>query len=327
MYIIQSFSLFLHFIILLKQPYHMKRILVLTITSFLFSHLFAQNCDVSNGTFQNWSTVRLEHPVQTDSLDFFWPDHWIPFIWNGIDDALEPLVPGAGGVGDTAVAMYSTDVGANLSHYFLCEGNPSTFTGSYYHDGASDDSLAFSVFGVRVDTVGNSELDSLAVAVLFDEVDYEEVFVMDTLIVGGAQSFTSFSFPLDYFTNDTTANLVFVIASFIRGEGTSTEKRIYALDDIAFLGNNTALDEQFHASNALLQVYPNPAQTQITIEPPISEPYSLQIVNLQGQRVRNMEQLQGTVQLDLTGLSKGMYMLLLDNQERQLIGSKKFTIK
>lgn len=305
----------------------MKRILLLTLISFLHFHVSAQICDVTNGNFQDWSTIRLEHPVQTDSLDFFWPDRWSPFIWNGIDDAIEPFIPGAGGAGDTAVAIYSFDVGATLAHYFFCDGKPMSFTGSYYHVGESDDSLFFSVFGVQVDTVGNSNIDSVAEDVLFDEVVYEEIFLMDTVIVGGPQSFTSFSYPLNYLTNDTDANFVFVIASFIRGPGSTTEKRIYALDDIAFLGNNTALDEQFHASNARLQVYPNPAQTQITIEPPVLESYNIEIVNLQGQRVRHLDQQKGTAELDVTGLPSGMYMLLLENQEKQLIGSKKLTIK
>lgn len=303
----------------------MRTFFLLSFCFFLSFQLPAQMCDVTNGNFQAWDSVRQEHPWQPDSLDFYWPNQWQPFIWNGIDDHIEQLVPGADGMNDTAVAMYSTEYDANLLTYLACDGKPTVLQGAYYHEGAADDTLTISVQGVRADTSGgNSNLDSLVVDVLFDEIAYDEVILVDTQIIGGAQAFTNFSIPLPYLISDTTPNLIFVIASFNRGPGANTDKRIYALDNIQLLSNSTALDENFETLNAALEVYPNPAHSQVIISPPFQESYKLTMINLYGQTLAVKEQLRGETELDITAIPKGLYVLVLENEQGHILSSKKF---
>ncbi|MEM7374817.1 MAG: T9SS type A sorting domain-containing protein [Bacteroidota bacterium] len=303
----------------------MKKHLLFSLLLLLGFQLSAQMCDVVNGQFQAWDTVRQEHPWQTDSLDFYWPNRWQPFIWNGVDDFIEPLVPGAEGMGDTAVAMYSTGLDASLTHYLACEDNPTVLNGAYYHEGMPDDTLTISVLGVRADTSGgNSNLDTLAVAVIFDLIPYEEIILLDTQLIGGSQSFTNFSLPLPYLTNDTSPNLIIIISVFNRGPGSTTEKRLYALDNLELLSNSTALDESFAAVNSALKIYPNPAHSQMVVSPPFQESFNLRLINPQGQTVQRHPNLVGDIELDLTALPKGVYVLLLENDEHLLLASKKF---
>ena len=75
-------------------------------------------------------------------------------------------------------------------------------------------------------------------------------------------------------------------------------------------------------NNAGIQrIYPNPAQTQLTIEPGESNGNNLiSIYNLQGQLVLQQQSNQSKVELNIESLPKGMYIVKITNNKTSMTG-------
>ncbi|MEL6132277.1 MAG: T9SS type A sorting domain-containing protein [Bacteroidota bacterium] len=291
-----------------------------------FAQLHAQNCSVPNGDFESWETVRLDRPFSTDSIDFFWPTGWSPFIWNGIDDYLEPATPGAAG-GDSAVTMFSTEFDASVSRYFFCEASPTAFTFDYAHDGVADDSMQVLVLGVNVDTVGADDLDSLAADVLLDEVPYVEVYSSTVTIGGGAQSFTPFSMPTNPIDSVTTANLFIVAFVYNRSPNLPVGQRTtYTVDNANFSFTATNVDPLQIAQHEI-SLFPNPVTDFLRVVHNYTQPHAVKVIDAQGKIVSSsvLDAVHHTVSVD--GLTPGFYMLTVENAEGQRVAVRKFAKK
>ena len=285
---------------------------------------YAQNCPVPNGDFQSWETVRLERPFSTDSIDFFWPEGWSPFIWNGVDDFIEPALPGPAGMGDSAVTMFSTEFDASVSRYFFCTGKPTAFTFDYAHDGAADDSMQILVLGVNVDTVGSDDIDSLVADVILDEVPYTEVYSTTESIGGGAQSFTSYSMPLIELDSVTIPNLFIVAFIYNRSPNAPVgQKTTYSVDNAAFSFTTTQVDP---GENDLAPVvlFPNPVNDVLNVRYDFTTPHHVKVLNAQGQIVQSsiLDGAQST--LTVSELSAGVYLLIIEDEHNQPVGTSRF---
>ena len=64
-----------------------------------------------------------------------------------------------------------------------------------------------------------------------------------------------------------------------------------------------------------LNLYPNPANTHITIETGVSELYTLRITSLNGQQLFNKEMEGHTHQLDLSSFQKGIYFITIRSND------------
>ncbi|MEM7656488.1 MAG: T9SS type A sorting domain-containing protein [Bacteroidota bacterium] len=298
--------------------------------SLSFFPLSAQNCNVPNGDASNWGNVRLEHPVQNDSLDFFWPDRWSPFIWNGIDDYVEPYLPGANGVGDTAIATVSIDgFGGGISHYFYCESKPTRYQGEFIHEGLANDSLQITLFAFYVDTVavGISNIDSLLAKVLFDEIDYTEVAILDTIVVGGDQGYESFDLEVDYLVDNQVPNLFLLSFFHYQDENASPgDSTLHAVDNLNFVFGSTSTADQL-ANLYEVQMFPNPAQQQFQLQTTFPESYSVTILDIQGRRVAQYPLQPGSRSVDINQLSQGVYEVLLRNDRQELVGHKRLMVE
>ncbi len=73
----------------------------------------------------------------------------------------------------------------------------------------------------------------------------------------------------------------------------------------------TGIEEESFETGAT-SIYPNPANTQMTIVPSISLPYEVRINNAQGELVKEAQNVYGTQQLDVSTLSPGLYVATLN---------------
>ncbi|MEO0585163.1 MAG: T9SS type A sorting domain-containing protein [Bacteroidota bacterium] len=288
---------------------------------------YAQNCPVPNGDFQSWETVRLERPFSTDSIDFFWPEGWSPFIWNGVDDFIEPALPGPGGMGDSAVTMFSTEFDASVSRYFFCTGKPTAFTFDYAHDGAADDSMQILVLGVNVDTVGSDDIDSLVADVILDEVPYTEVYSTTETIGGGAQNFTSYSMPLIELDSVTIPNLFIVAFIYNRSLNAPVgQKTTYSVDNAALSFTTTQVEPGEKDFEPII-LFPNPVSDVLNIRYDFTKPHRVKVLNAQGQVVQSsfLNATQSSLLVD--ELSAGVYLLMIENEHNQRVGVSRFVKK
>lgn len=116
----------------------------------------------------------------------------------------------------------------------------------------------------------------------------------------GASQYVTFSSPISI--SGTPDSIVFV--AFSGSEVGSTLK----LDDLSFSGGNVGIDEFEKFS---ISVYPNPATDIVMIK---SEGiYSFEIIDLTGKVVRSEANLMGTQTIDVRTISKGAYLVKLNN--------------
>lgn len=129
-----------------------------------------------------------------------------------------------------------------------------------------------------------------------------------------------------------TDNLVFEMVGYIGGVcGSASEPRPYSFIDQnpvknqtnyyrLELGNQGYSETQsleFQVFSAGLTVGPNPAQdeTKIRFSNPFQDPVNLEIYNLSGRLVRELQGNSNTFQLDLSSFQDGVYLLRLTHKK------------
>ena len=96
--------------------------------------------------------------------------------------------------------------------------------------------------------------------------------------------------------------------------------------ETAALQKNATAKDQIIISEKLM-VYPNPAQNQLTISGINPEEYThLKIFNMQGVQLLQQSVLKGTMQLDVSSLAKGVYLLVLRSSVTLKEKSVKFVV-
>ncbi|MEI8204058.1 MAG: T9SS type A sorting domain-containing protein [Bacteroidota bacterium] len=73
--------------------------------------------------------------------------------------------------------------------------------------------------------------------------------------------------------------------------------------------------------DAIIKVYPNPTEDKITLEnPSIIKDKSITIYNLQGQLLMQQTAKEGKIEIDVSGLLKGMYFVRVETDEGMICG-------
>lgn len=79
----------------------------------------------------------------------------------------------------------------------------------------------------------------------------------------------------------------------------------------------------------IIRFYPNPATTFIQFEAPsqLAKETQLQIFNFLGKKVADLPTSQAKARVDLTPLTRGIYIFQLKDKSGKIIGSGKFQIE
>jgi len=127
-----------------------------------------------------------------------------------------------------------------------------------------------------------------------------------------------------------TLNTTTIFNDFRFGNGTSTvtydDLKIfnYVLTDadaLSLYTNNTLSSADFNQNNLQVSLYPNPATDMLNIEM-ANEINSIEIYNIQGQKVRTANQKQ----INISDLAAGLYMVRIQDNDNG-IATKKFVKK
>lgn len=175
----------------------------------------------------------------------------------------------------------------NMSSPFLpapYNANPTIFSGAYKYSPISVEDANIQINFMQSGTVIGTHTEFFA----------------------GASQYVSFSSPLTI--SGTPDSIVFV--AFSGSEVGSSLK----LDDLSFSGGNVGIEE-FEKFN--VSVYPNPASDIVMIK--AEGNYSYEIVDLTGKIVRSAQDLNGVQSINVSDLSKGAYMIKLNNANRSEI--------
>lgn len=89
------------------------------------------------------------------------------------------------------------------------------------------------------------------------------------------------------------------------GENTGS---VLKLDDLSFSGGDVSIDE-FASMN--ISMYPNPASSTVMIK--AEGTYNYSIVDLTGNVLLSENNVNGAIQLDISNLSSGAYLVKINN--------------
>ena len=308
----------------------MRIFISLAIIFCLFSTLRAQNCEVPNTDFQKWDSVRVATLVMPgDSNDFFWPRGWQPFLWDGIEDNMEPFVRTEGGIADSALALPADGlsfISPSVATYHYCDILAPSLKLDVYHEGGADDSLIIGAFVYEVDTTGFDNIDSVIAAVVQNTVPNNVLAVIDTSLVGGAQEFIRHELPFRILQSNGNPALVLTTISYVRGGDNIGSKYLYAIDNVSILSNTTDIEDDISQLENM-NLYPNPAYESVNLEVDFSRPYRVELVNLNGQTVLQTGLLHGNQSLKLKNVSAGLYLTVLRNEAGEVMSRKKLIVE
>ncbi len=140
------------------------------------------------------------------------------------------------------------------------------------------------------------------------------------MYLNGAQIGTNITFP----ANTTTS--IFTIGAPPSGSGINViyydDLKIYSdalkqADIVSLYNNNTLSYENFDKASLEVVVYPNPATNLLNIETP-SEIKSVEVYNIQGQKVLSASQKQ----INLSNLQSGVYVVIVEDFNNNITHKK-----
>jgi len=120
--------------------------------------------------------------------------------------------------------------------------------------------------------------------------------------------FSSFSIPINYYSANNPDSIVVAFFSTLPWNSVHSGKlKIDALSIGVTSGSSDTETYDDDSNEQLINLYPNPFSTSTTIELP-SEPYTLTIYDIVGNKVRE-EQVLGTTIIERGTLTKGIYII------------------
>ena len=280
----------------------MKKSILLIIAALGFtSGTFGQ---IPNGGFENWTFAgAYEDPTSWTTLNI------LSFLGGPITTTKDSAAhSGTYAVKNTCVAYSNfgtpdTLCGLTLTAYPET-ARPLNVEGWYQLSGTGTDLSAYLGVSLTTWNAGTGIPDTVAVG----------------LYASGTptgNTWTYFNLPLQYVSgvNPDSAQIAFGVS----GEAGSYMK----MDDLAFNGNVASAEKpaDFH-----LHIWPNPTAGELQIDLDRAKDWSVELVNLSGQVMKEMTFTGSHLTLETSGLAPGIYLLNLRDQETGAFSSKKVQI-
>ena len=259
---------------------------------------------IPNSGFEDWTTVgSYEEPVSWTSFNSMTAEFGVYTCEKG--------TPGS--PGNYYLKLTSKDVMglAVMPGYAFCgtldfdneimsgfpfTGRPANLTGKWQH----------MIFGNSQGMVGVQ-------LTKWDEATQTQVVIasLEYTLTGMAMSWSNFSLPLTYLDSRTPDTCMIVFMS--SGEEPTANDYIY-VDNLSFSGTVAGIDQ---SSLNNMQVYPNPAKNQITIEcsDELDQNGTITIVNLIGKTVHSEPFVSNKQTLNIENLNNGIYFVTIQTKE------------
>lgn len=272
--------------------------------TFAIACSFTVFSQIPNSGFEDWTTIgSYEEPVSWASFNSMTAEYGVYTCEKG--------TPGSPGnyylkltskdvMGLVVMPGYafcgSLDFENEIMTGFPFTGRPANLTGKWQH----------MIYG--------SSQGVVAVQLTkWDETTQTQVVIasLEYTLTGMAMSWSNFSLPLTYLDSRTPDTCMIVFMS--SGEEPTANDYLY-VDNLAFSGNVAGINE---SSVHNMQVYPNPAKNQITIEcsDAIDQNGTITIVNLIGQTVYSEPLVSNKQTLNIEQLDNGIYFVTIRSKE------------
>jgi hypothetical protein len=265
---------------------------------------FTAFSQIPNGSFEDWTSFgTYEEPVFWSSYNSMTAEYGVTTCEKG----------SPGNPGNYYLKLTSKDVMglAVLPGYAICgtldyenetisgfpfTGRPANLTGKWQH-------MIF----------GNSQGMVVVQLTKWDESTQSQVLIasLEYTLTGMAMSWSDFSLPLTYLDSRTPDTC---LIGFISGGEETTANDYLYVDNLSFSGNVESISE---SSVNNMQVYPNPAKNQITIEcsNEIDQNGTITIVNLIGKTVHSEPFISNKQTLNIENLNNGIYFVTIKTKE------------
>ncbi len=240
-----------------------------------------------NNSFENWSDKMTENPYAWYSINYILTGTNSENVTKSTDvnsGSYAAKLQTFERDGDTIVAYLSVgaiDVYNGAFANIPYNATPTTVSGSYKYTQANGDNGELSIVFYQ----GGSAIGF-----------HSETFTAQS-------TYTNFSAPLTI--AGTPDSILILVRS---GENPGS---ILLIDDLSFSGGNVSLDELLTID---YEMYPNPAQENVSIRLPEDGEFNVSITNVNGQVLINSQQLQGITTIDLHQLDAGVYFVNVYNE-------------
>lgn len=161
-------------------------------------------------------------------------------------------------------------------------------------------------FWMKFAPAGDDEVQVIA----YSKSNGQPVGYAETTIDQPANEYTYVSVPFDAAGQSCDSLVVIIMAGNF---GTADPSTAMWVDDVTISPYQVGVDEsdapQFHT-------YPNPATDYVRVAPAVSEPYTCQVLDLEGRLLRVVESNGEQCSVDVSDLASGLYMLKIDQKGR-----------
>lgn len=214
----------------------------------------------------------------------------------------------------TGAASYAsldsyTSFGDTLTNRLTAEGNAMRLLHKAYKNMDFADKLTFS--SNPTITYNSFNYPSLVGWTFFNN-DKKNIIVLNvsnSAFIFNASSFTNGSFDYETITSNNLTQTNVTTSNLSISKGTSTNVNIPAYS-LTLLEENLLLSiNQTKTDNLLFKLYPNPANTSVTIELKNSFPVEICILNLHGQIILKRHIAENKTLLDISDLPSGIYII------------------
>lgn len=274
--------------------------------------IYASYSQIPNGGFEDWVTVgSYEEPVSWASLNSLTADLGVVTCEKGTP----------GNPGNYFLKLTSKDVKglAVMQGMAICGSinidneeepftgfsfaqRPANFTGKWQHM-----------------IYGNSQGIIAVQLTKWDPISQSRIYIasVEHVLSGMAMSWSNFSLPLTYHSSDYPDTCLIILMS--SGETPTINDYLY-IDNLSFAGSVSGIEE---SDLNVMQVYPNPAKDQITIEHSfeIDGSSMLIITNILGEQLLTEPLISTSEKINIESLQNGIYFVTLKSK-REIVTQK-----
>ena len=148
--------------------------------------------------------------------------------------------------------------------------------------------------------------DDEVMIIAYSKVNGQPVGYAETTISEPINDYTFVSVPFDEAGSPCDSLVVIVMAGNF---GTADLSTLMWVDDVTISPYQVGVEE---SAAPKFYTYPNPATDYVRVAPAISEPYTCQVLDLQGRLLRVVESNGEQCSVDVSDLASGLYMLKID---------------
>ncbi len=273
-------------------------LLLVILTSILTTFSFAQQTQVPNGDFENWTDSINAQDWNTNNyniggfLYYNFVNRSTDFHSGSYAAKIEtkniPLFGNKSGI----ITLGDCGIFTSISGGYPINGKPIILRGFYKYFPVADDTMSVAIIMTKWTGISR------------DTLFYDRI-AKNTAI----SEYTLFEIPITYTPDIEAPDTVNIIALSSAGSSPRVGSILY-IDDISFVYNNQGINET--PGNSIISVFPNPSGGIVSVNLN-GEKNNIKIYNIIGETIYYQRTYFKNINIDLSAYPDGVYMLEADN--------------